>query len=110
MFFTEPGYATKIYYLKSSYFGNKYHFCSDHCQHIFEGEPSYRCTRFTRGHCFPEGDGLDTGRLRSADGRAGLRNEHRAGQFRLRSLENQKNFAPWIVEGGARILSLRRGK
>jgi phenol hydroxylase P3 protein len=39
MLFTEEGDPTQICYRDSDYFGNKYHFCSDHCQHIFDDEP-----------------------------------------------------------------------
>jgi phenol/toluene 2-monooxygenase (NADH) P3/A3 len=36
--FTEHGDPTTLCHRESSYKGEKYHFCSDHCQHIFEHE------------------------------------------------------------------------
>jgi phenol hydroxylase P3 protein len=39
MIFTEHGDPTKICHRELDYKGEKYHFCSDHCQHIFEHEP-----------------------------------------------------------------------
>jgi phenol hydroxylase P3 protein len=39
MFFSEPDDPTKIAYRESTYHGMKFHFCSDGCQDIFEGEP-----------------------------------------------------------------------
>ncbi|THF60373.1 YHS domain-containing protein [Pseudothauera rhizosphaerae] len=39
MIFTEPGDPTKLCHRQTVYKKEKYHFCSDHCQHIFENEP-----------------------------------------------------------------------
>ena len=39
MLFTEPGDPTKICYRESDFEGEKYHFCSDGCQRIFDFEP-----------------------------------------------------------------------
>ena len=39
MFFTEPDDPTKICFRDTQYEGERYHFCSDGCQHIFENEP-----------------------------------------------------------------------
>lgn len=61
MLFTEPGDPTKICYRERSYKGNKYHFCSDHCQHIFDHEPEKYVQAWLpvhqiyQGNCFPEG-------------------------------------------------------
>ncbi len=61
MLFTEPGDPTKICYRERSYKGNKYHFCSDHCQHIFDNEPEKYVQAWLpvhqiyQGNCFPEG-------------------------------------------------------
>ena len=61
MLFTEPGDPTKICYRERDYKGNKYHFCSDHCQHIFDNEPEKYVQAWLpvhqiyQGNCFPEG-------------------------------------------------------
>ena len=61
MLFTEPGDPTKICYRERTYKGNKYHFCSDHCQHIFDNEPEKYVQAWLpvhqiyQGNCFPEG-------------------------------------------------------
>ena len=61
MAFTEPGDPTKICYRERSYKGNKYHFCSDHCRHIFDNEPEKYVQAWLpvhqiyQGNCFPEG-------------------------------------------------------
>ena len=39
MIFTEPDDPGKLCHRELDYQGEKYHFCSDHCQHIFEDEP-----------------------------------------------------------------------
>lgn len=39
MMFTEPDDPTKICYRESTYLGDKYHFCSDGCKHVFDQEP-----------------------------------------------------------------------
>jgi phenol hydroxylase P3 protein len=39
MIFTEPDDPSKLCHRELDYKGEKYHFCSDHCQHIFEYEP-----------------------------------------------------------------------
>ena len=39
MFFTEPDDPTKICFRDTVYNGERYHFCSDGCPHIFENEP-----------------------------------------------------------------------
>ena len=61
MLFTEPGDPTKICYRERDYKGSKYHFCSDHCQHIFDNEPEKYVQAWLpvhqiyQGNCFPEG-------------------------------------------------------
>src|SRR5450830_43521 len=37
--FTEPGDPTMLCHRETEYKGEKYHFCSDHCQDIFANEP-----------------------------------------------------------------------
>jgi len=39
MFFTEPGQPRWIAYRETEHEGETFHFCSDHCQTIFENEP-----------------------------------------------------------------------
>ena len=39
MLFTEPGDATRLCFRETDWRGQKYHFCSSHCQEIFEDEP-----------------------------------------------------------------------
>ena len=61
MLFTEPDDPTKIAYREAQYKEDKYHFCSDHCQHIFEDEPEKYVQAWLpvhqiyQGNCFPEG-------------------------------------------------------
>ncbi|MCK9515430.1 MAG: aromatic/alkene/methane monooxygenase hydroxylase/oxygenase subunit alpha [Ottowia sp.] len=59
MFFTEPDDPTKICYRESTYKGDKYHFCSDGCKHIFDNEPEkfiqswLPVHQIYQGNCFP---------------------------------------------------------
>ena len=39
MLFTEPGDPTTLCHRETHYKEERYHFCSDHCQEIFEHEP-----------------------------------------------------------------------
>ena len=61
MFFTEPGDPTKLAYRESDYKGDKYHFCSDGCKHIFDNEPEKYIQSWLpvhqiyQGNCFNEG-------------------------------------------------------
>ena len=61
MLFTEPGDPTQICYRETDHQGEKYHFCSDHCKHIFEHEPEKYVQAWLpvhqiyQGNCFPEG-------------------------------------------------------
>ena len=61
MFFTEPGDPTKLAYRESEYKGDKYHFCSDGCKHIFDNEPEKYIQAWLpvhqiyQGNCFNEG-------------------------------------------------------
>ena len=60
MLFTEPGDPTQICFREASYLGQKYHFCSDHCQRIFEHEPKKYSQAWLpvhqiyQGACYPE--------------------------------------------------------
>jgi phenol hydroxylase P3 protein len=61
MLFTEPGDARWIAYRESEHEGETYHFCSDHCQAIFDHEPEKYVQSWLpvhqiyQGHCFNEG-------------------------------------------------------
>ena len=61
MVFTEPGDPSKICYRESTYLGDKYHFCSDGCKHVFDDEPEKYVQSWLpvhqiyQGNCFKEG-------------------------------------------------------
>ena len=61
MVFSEPGDPTAICYRETDHDGDKYHFCSDHCQEIFTNEPEKYVQAWLpvhqiyQGNCFPEG-------------------------------------------------------
>jgi phenol hydroxylase P3 protein len=116
MVFTEPGNPTQICYRETTYQGDKYHFCSDGCQHIFEHEPEKYVQSWLpvhqiyQGHCFPEGTdptapGFDplAAVLRYYQVNVGKDN------FDFEGSEDQRNFAAWrgdpppaaATEGGA---------
>lgn len=117
MLFTEPGDATRICYRETEYQGDKYHFCSDGCQHVFEQEPEKYVQSWLpvhqiyQGHCFKEGvdptqPGFDP--LLAVLDWYGL-NVGRD-NFDFEGSEDQKNFAAWrgdpppagaTAEGGA---------
>jgi phenol hydroxylase P3 protein len=60
MLFTEPGDPTQIAYRESTYHGMKYHFCSNHCQEIFDYEPRKYVQSWLpvhqiyQGNCYPD--------------------------------------------------------
>jgi phenol hydroxylase P3 protein len=60
MMFTEPGDPTQIAYRESTYHGMKYHFCSSHCQEIFDYEPRKYVQAWLpvhqiyQGNCYPD--------------------------------------------------------
>jgi phenol hydroxylase P3 protein len=60
MMFTEPGDPTQIAYRESTYHGMKYHFCSNHCQEIFDYEPRKYVQSWLpvhqiyQGNCYPD--------------------------------------------------------
>lgn len=59
MIFTEPDDPTQTCYRESDFGGDKYHFCSDHCQAIFDDEPEkyvqawLPVSQIYQGNCFP---------------------------------------------------------
>jgi phenol/toluene 2-monooxygenase (NADH) P3/A3 len=63
MLFTEPGDPRWIAYRETEHAGETYHFCSSHCQEIFEHEPEKYVQSWLpvhqiyQGHCFkPDAD------------------------------------------------------
>jgi len=106
MLFTEPGDPTKICYRESNYFGNKYHFCSDHCKEIFDDEPEKYIQSWLpvhqiyQGNCFKPGtdptvEGFDPllAVLQYYEMNIGRDN------FDFEGSEDQKNFAAWRADG-----------
>ena len=102
MGFTEPGDATRICYRESDYQGDKYHFCSDGCKHIFDHEPEKYVQSWLpvhqiyQGRCFkPDADpgrpGFDP--LAAVLDWYGLN----AGRdnFDFEGSEDQRHFAAW---------------
>ena len=101
MKFNEPGDPMNTCFRESMYQGEKFHFCSDHCQAIFDHEPEKYIQTYIsshqglQGNCAPEG--VDT---KAADFNPG---EHIAAYWRLdpratgdfNGSEDQKNFAAW---------------
>jgi phenol hydroxylase P3 protein len=102
MGFTEPGDATRICYRESDYRGDKYHFCSDGCKHIFDHEPEKYLQSWLpvhqiyQGHCFPPG--TDPGRpgfdpLAAVLDWYGL--DAGRDNFDFEGSQDQRNFAAW---------------
>ena len=105
MVFTEPGDPTKICYRESDYKGDKYHFCSDGCKHVFDGEPEKYVQSWLpvhqiyQGNCFkadvdPTQPGFDP--LAAVLDWYGL-NVGRD-NFDFEGSEDQRNFAAWRGE------------
>lgn len=102
MFFTEPGDPTQLAQRHTVYEGEQYHFCSDHCQHIFEAEPEKYVLAIIMGHevfkgkAFPEGTDPTAPEFNPAAAalefwrvRHGIDNGNFVGS------EDQKNFDLW---------------
>lgn len=102
MVFTEPGDPTRICYRQSTYLGDKYHFCSDGCKHVFDGEPEKYVQSWLpvhqiyQGHCFKEG--IDPSR-EGFDPLAAVLDWYGINvgrdNFDFEGSEDQKNFAAW---------------
>lgn len=105
MFFTEPDDPMKVAYRESDWRGNKYHFCSDGCKHIFDNQPEKYVQSWLpvhqiyQGNCFPEGtdptaEGFDplAAVLQYYQMNVGRDN------FDFEGSEDQKNFAAWRGE------------
>jgi phenol/toluene 2-monooxygenase (NADH) P3/A3 len=100
--FTEPDDPTKICYRETTYKGDKYHFCSDHCQHIFENEPEkyvqawLPVNQIYQGNCFD--DGVDPG-APGFDPLAAVlehcRMVHGRDNLDFEGSEDQRNFEEW---------------
>ena len=107
MFFTEPGDATKIAYRETEHRGDKYHFCSDHCQDIFAHEPEKYVQSWLpvhqiyQGNCFKPGtDPTQPG----FDPLAAVMDyyEVKVGEdnFDFEGSQDQKNFNEWRGDDG----------
>ena len=102
MFFTEPGDPTKIAYRESDYKGDKYHFCSDGCKHIFDNEPEKYIQSWLpvhqiyQGNCFNEGtdptaEGFDPLMAVLAYYNINVGRDN----FDYKGSEDEKNFNAW---------------
>ena len=102
MFFTEPGDPTKIAYRESEYKGDKYHFCSDGCKHIFDNEPEKYIQSWLpvhqiyQGNCFNEGtdptaEGFDPLMAVLAYYNINVGRDN----FDYKGSEDEKNFNAW---------------
>ncbi|MDE3009357.1 MAG: aromatic/alkene/methane monooxygenase hydroxylase/oxygenase subunit alpha [Pseudomonadota bacterium] len=102
MLFTEPGDPTKICYRETSYLGDKFHFCSDHCKEIFEYEPEKYIQAWLPVHQIYQGNCFEPGTDPTAPGfdplAAVLQHYHlNFGRDNLdfEGSEDQRNFAAW---------------
>ena len=102
MFFTEPGDPTKLAYRESEYKGDKYHFCSDGCKHIFDNEPEKYIQAWLpvhqiyQGNCFNEGtdptaEGFDPLMAVLAYYNINVGRDN----FDYKGSEDEKNFNAW---------------
>ena len=108
MTFTEPDDATKICFRESDYLGDKYHFCSDGCKQIFDGEPAKYVQSWLpvhqiyQGNCFkadvdPTAEGFDP--LAAVLDWYGIEPGRDNGEFE--GSVDQQNFADWSGKGPA---------
>jgi len=89
--FTEPDDPTRLAQREGDYKGEKYHFCSEGCQHIFEDEPEkYVQAWLPMPQLFQDPIGGD---LAAWMDWVGLRNGKDNGDFD--GSEDQKNFDAW---------------
>ncbi|WP_230970275.1 aromatic/alkene/methane monooxygenase hydroxylase/oxygenase subunit alpha [Nitrogeniibacter aestuarii] len=102
MLFTEPDEPTQTAYRQSEHKGEKYHFCSDHCQHIFDDEPEKYVEawlpvhQIMQGNCFAEGadpTSPDFNPIASVLDWWHIENGRDNGDFA--GSEDEKNFAQW---------------
>lgn len=102
MLFTVPGNPAKIGARESTYLGNKFHFCSDHCKEIFDHEPTKYVQAWLpvhqiyQGNCFrPDADPAAEG----FDPLAAVLDYYELNPGRdnldFDGSEDQKNFAAW---------------
>jgi phenol hydroxylase P3 protein len=100
--FTEPDDPSKLCLRETSFEGEKYHFCSDHCQEIFEHEPEKYIQAWMpthqvyQGNCFnpgvdPTAPGFDP--LSAVLDYYNLNQGHDNLDFE--GSEDQKNFQAW---------------
>ena len=102
MLFTEPGDPTQICYRETDHQGEKYHFCSDHCKHIFEHEPEKYVQAWLpvhqiyQGNCFPEGaDPTAPGFDALAEVLKYYHVNHGRDNLDFEGSEDQRNFDAW---------------
>jgi len=102
MLFTEPGNPTKIGARESNYFGNKFHFCSDHCKEIFDHEPQKYVQAWLPVHQIYQGNCFKPGVDPTAEGFDPLAAvldyyevEPGRDNMDFEGSEDQKNFAAW---------------
>jgi len=105
MLFTEPGDPTQICYRETDYKEEKYHFCSDHCKHIFEHEPEKYVQAWLpvhqiyQGNCFPEGaDPSAPGFDPLAEVLKYYHLNHGRDNMEFEGSEDQRNFDAWRAQ------------
>ncbi|MCH4273254.1 MAG: YHS domain-containing protein, partial [Kerstersia gyiorum] len=102
MAFTEPGDPTAICYRESTYLGQKFHFCSDGCKHVFDKEPQkfiqswLPVHQIYQGNCFkpdvdPTAEGFDP--LAAVLDWYGI--QQGVDNMEFEGSPDQKNFASW---------------
>jgi phenol hydroxylase P3 protein len=102
LMFTEPDDPTQLAYRETTYLGDKFHFCSDHCKCIFEKEPEKYAQawlpahQIAMGNCFAEGadpTAADFDPIASIMAHWNL--QHGKDNLDFEGSEDQKNFAAW---------------
>lgn len=102
MMFTQPGEPKRTAYYESDYNGDKYHFCSSHCQEIFNHEPQKYVQAWLpvhqiyQGNCFPEGTDPTAPGFEPLPAVLKYYNlEHGRDNLDFEGSEDQRNFADW---------------
>ncbi|KUE85146.1 phenol 2-monooxygenase [Cupriavidus necator] len=101
MLFTEPGNPGKVCTRETNYFGNKFHFCSDHCKEIFEHEPEKYVQAWLPVHQIYQGNCFKPGTDATAEDFDPLAAVLEYYEVEPRDTmdfdgsEDQKNFATW---------------
>ncbi|HMZ84098.1 MAG TPA: aromatic/alkene/methane monooxygenase hydroxylase/oxygenase subunit alpha [Rhodocyclaceae bacterium] len=102
MLFTEGDDPTLISYRQIEHKGDKYHFCSDHCQHIFEHEPEKYVEAWLPAHQIYQGNCFAEAADPTAPGFDPLKSvldywhlDFGRDNLDFEGSEDQKNFAAW---------------